>query len=228
MNETFSLYLNCFLHPWQTQETLRELRRFNKDVEEISPLELVESRQEKQIDNQVGVSWFDSLLVSWFFNILQIFYILLGMLLGLEIFESFSSENSLLSPFLLDANIKKIILLLFFQGVLFPVSFWITSTFWSLLIKSFAKIFEKDEGDMQEVADEIISTSLTSHAFLIIPILGQGLFKVGTLIYLFAGLRKNLGMSVLQSFIVILCPLILLLLMTFMMGLMFLMLLSGF
>jgi hypothetical protein len=228
MNEIFSQYIYCFLHPWQAQETLRNLRLFNRDVERVSPLELVESRQEKKLNEDSGITWNESLLISWFFSILQLFYVLLGMLLGLEVFSSYSAEDTLLSPFLLDANFKKILYLMLFQGVLFPVSFWISSTFWSLLIKSFARLFEKDEENMQNVTEGIVATSLTSHAFLIIPVLGQFLFKVTTLIYIFAGLRRNLNLSVLQSFLVILCPLLLVLLMAFMLILMLIMAFAGF
>ena len=228
MNEIFSHYINCFLHPFQAQETLRSVRLYNHDVKKLAPLELVENREEKLVENDFGVTWNESLIVSWFFSLLQLFYVLLGMLLGLEVFTSYSSEESLLSPFLLDAHFKKMIYILLFQGVLFPISFWITATFWSLIIKSFAKIFEKSDGASQEVAEEIVSTSLASHAFLIIPILGPFLFKAATLIYIFAGLRRNLEMSVLQSFIIILCPLILVLLMSFMMVLMLIMAFAGF
>ncbi len=227
MNEVFSQYIHCFLHPWKSQETLRNLRVYNRDVDNFSNLELAEDRIEKRIQQTIGVTWNESLLVSWFFSILQLFYVLLGMLLGLEVFSSYVGEESLFSPFLLDAQVKKIIYIFLFQGVLFPLSFWVSTTFWTLLIKSFTKLFEKEVSSPQEVAEELVRTSLTSHTFLIIPILGPFLFKAATLIYIFAGLRKNLDMSVLQSILVIICPLLLILLMSFMMVLMLLTAFAG-
>jgi hypothetical protein len=228
MNEVFSQYLQCFLHPWQTQETLRKMRQYNKDVEKIAPLELVEERAEKKLDSDFGITWNESLIVSWLFSLIQLFYILLGTHLGLEMFSSYSGQETSFSPFLLIATKERVIYMLLFQGVLFPVFFWITTTFWTLLINSSAKLFEKDDNRTQQVAEEIIATSLTSHTFLIIPILGPFFFKVTTLIYLFGGLKKNLEFSSLQSFLVILFPLIIFLLMSFLLFALVAIAFSGF
>lgn len=87
------------------------------------------------------------------------------------------------------------------------------------MVKVFTNVFEKyeDEEEIEERCEEVVANSLTAHTFLVIPIVGDFLQKFSFLIYLYAGLRRNLGLNVFQSLLILMCPLILILLAIFLM-----------
>lgn len=226
MNEILSNYLHSFLHPWQTQELLRRQREYHREVEGLGQLELVEEREKKKLKEDIGITFEQSLTVSWIFVIFNAFYSLIGMFMGLHLFESFSLEDSFITyseSFLGFTSIFFLVL----KVVFFPLVFWFYGKFWVNIIKVFANIFEKD-GDIETVGEEIVSHAFTTHTFLVIPIIGLLLHRVANIVYLFGGLKRNLGFNTLQSILVIICPLVLLLFSFFLMAVSVAMMFTGF
>lgn len=230
MNETLTSYLHSFLHPWKTQQFLHDQRKFNNEVQSIAPLELIEEREKKLIqDEELGITFEQSLSISWLFVIFNTVYSLIGMLMGLNLYESVSLPGQIIplgQTYLGFTTIFFVIL----RVVFFPLIFWFYGKFWVNIIKIFGNLYEKEgenEDYLDEVAEEIVTHAFTSHTFLVIPIVGLFLHRVANIIYLFGGLRRNLNLSVMQALLVILCPLFIVLFASFMMFLSFAMLLSG-
>jgi hypothetical protein len=226
MNEILNNYLHSFLHPWQTQELLRSKRIYNGEVENSAQLELVERREEKQFSEDVGVTFEQSLIVSWLFVIFNAVYSLIGMFMGLHLFESFSVPNTLISYSQSLLGFTSIFFLVL-KVVFFPLVFWLYGKFWVNIIKVFAGLFEK-EGNAEKIGLDIVSQAFTTHTLLVIPIIGLLLHRVANLVYIFGGLRKNLGFSVMQATLVVLCPLFLILFSFFLMTISIGMMLTGF
>ncbi|MCF8060444.1 MAG: hypothetical protein K9K67_14170 [Bacteriovoracaceae bacterium] len=226
MNEILNNYLHSFLHPWHTQELLRSKRNYNSEVESSSQLELVEKRESKHISDEVGVSFEQSLIVSWMFVIFNAIYSLIGIFMGVHLFESFSVSNTFISYSQSLIGFTSIFFLIL-KVVFFPLFFWFYGKFWVNLIKIFSGLFEK-EGDAEVIGLEIVSQAFTSHTLLVIPIVGLLLHRVINLVYLFGGLRKNLDFSVMQATLVLLCPIFLVLFSVFLMTVSVGMMLSGF
>ena len=64
---------------------------------------------------------------------------------------------------------------------------WLYVKFWSLLIVFFGILYDKEDHS-SEIAEEILNTSLCTHAFLAIPIFGGFLQKIVSLVFIFIGL----------------------------------------
>lgn len=225
MNDILNNYFSSFLHPWHTQELLRKLRLYETEVKEPAQLELVGSEELKPLEESVGVNFEQSLTISWLFVVMNGFYVLIGHFMGLVAFEGFSSEGIFLDSFQSLLSISAIGFLLL-KTVFFPLFFWVYSKFWINIIKIFSTLFEKDE-DVDRVSEEIVTNAFTTHTFLVIPIFGDLLHRIANLVYLFGGLRKNLGFNTLQAGLVIVCPLLLFLFAVFMMALSVGMMASG-
>ncbi|MCR9203455.1 MAG: hypothetical protein NXH75_02690 [Halobacteriovoraceae bacterium] len=226
MNETLSSYLHSFLHPWKTQEVLKHQREYIEEVKNLSPLELVEEREEKlPTSDDINISFEQSLSISWLFVIFNTIYSLIGMFMGLNLYESVSLPGSIIPMGQTYIGFTTIFFIIL-RVVFFPLIFWFYGKFWINIIKMFGNLYEKEE-DVEEVAQEIVTHAFTTHTFLVIPIVGLFLHRISNIIYLFGGLRKNLGLSVMQALLVILCPLIIVLFATFMMFLSFGMMISG-
>lgn len=228
MNEVLNQYLLSCLHPWHTQELLRSKRYHNKEVDGSNVIELVQNRDEKKVEENLGVTFLESLSISWLFRVFYASYSLIGMFMGLHLFESFSLPGTAISTG--QSWVSSIaIFFLLLKLVFFPLYFWLYGKFWINIIKIFAQLFEKDDmGNIDKVSEEIYANSMSSHTFLVIPIFGELFHRIGNIIFIFGGLRRNLQLSVLQSSLVIICPLLLILFTFFLMGLSLAMLLSGF
>lgn len=226
MNETLSSYLNSFIHPWKTQEFLRSQREYIEEVKTLSPLELVEDREEKIPKGEdLQITFEQSLSISWLFVIFNTTYSLIGMMMGFNLYESVSLPGSII-PWGQTYLGFTTIFFTIMRVVFFPLIFWFYGKFWINIIKMFGNLYEKEE-DLEEIAEEIVTHAFTSHTFLVIPIVGLFLHRITNIIYLFSGLRKNLGLSVMQALLVVVCPLFIVLFAAFMMFLSFGMMISG-
>ena len=91
--------------------------------------------------------------------------------------------------------------------VLFPLGAFVFVKFWGLLLRFFIRLYELPVKDEERAVDEVVAGSLTSHMFLVVPIFGEIAKHISSMVFLFAGLRSNLGMSVLQALMVVISPL---------------------
>ena len=231
MNELLLQYLNSFLHPWVTQDILSGRRTHRAEALATPLLQIVDEEQPEEVytEEKVGVNLHESLTISWLFSIFNATYIIIGMTMGLHTLEL--AEKGLSESVGLNAGnyLAYSIFTVLMKIVFFPLIFWFYGRFWVSIIKIFANLFEKglEVDDLDEICEEVVANSLTGHTFLVIPILGEVLQKLSFLIYLFAGLRRNIGFNVLQSALVLLCPLILILFAFFLMFMSFALLISS-
>ena len=163
-----------------------------------------------QKDNEVGdvgVNFFEALSVSWVMAVFKAAYALLAVAWGVHLFHLYYDAPFDISN-LLDANQKIIIFSILLKVVLFPLHLWIYYKVWLYSIKFFASIADLKEYS-EEVGSQVISNALTAHTFLLIPVFGDAIFHGAFMIYLYAGLRRNLGLSIVQSLVVLIIPLFL-------------------
>lgn len=233
MNELLVNYINAFLHPWLTNDLLNSRRKQGHVRRESPQLELIQEEnlvssvvQEQNEEDKVGVSFNESMAISWVFTIFQATYVIIGVTMGLNTMQWAHEDLShVVDNAALTLTAYSIFSLLL-KVVFFPLFFWFYGRFWINILKIFTNIFEKfdNENEIDSRCEEIVSNSLTSHAFLVIPIIGDFLHKLSFLVYLYAGLRRNLGLNLFQSILVLLCPLLLILLLLFAMVMSFAML----
>lgn len=235
MNELLSDYIFTFLHPWLTNDLLNQRRKQSHgSVRRKSPqLELIARdddvstvvpKESEAVD--IGVSFNESMAVSWIFTIFQATYVMIGITMGLGTMQWAHQDFSHVVGNVALAFSAYSIFSLLLKVIFFPLFFWLYGRFWINILKIFANMFEKfeNEEEIDARCEEIVSNSLTAHTFLVIPIIGDFLEKFSFLVYLYAGLRRNLGLNLFQSILVLLCPLLLILLLLFVMVMSFAML----
>lgn len=71
----------------------------------------------------------------------------------------------------------------------------------------FALIFNPEIEEVESVSSQIVAVSLSTHAFLLVPVLGTFIFYLAFFVYLFGGLKYNLGFRTLPGILTILSPL---------------------
>ncbi len=214
MIELFYKYVITFLHPFKNQEEKRLLRTKAASLAGVQTLRLAGEQTLEQLptsselEEHTSMRFIDIMGVSWFFVAIEGFYAILALHLGQLFFQSWSEPNDLALLLPVDTSMYTHRVLL--TGALakvtfFPVVFWIYAKFWKTLIRFFAGLFQI-EGNLSKISDQVVNQSMTSHLMLGIPIFGKMLRHLAGLLHLFAGLRNNMQMSVLQSVVIILSP----------------------
>ena len=169
-----------------------------------------------------------SMTVSWIFAIIKAIYAVIALTMGYHFFDAYISNDnfSVLSSLTDNFSPQKILLLaILLEVVFFPLTIWVFAKIWKVLIKFFALLF-RVEGDIDSIADEIINTTLASHIFFLIPVIGRVAQIVASLVYIFAGLKNNLRMSNLQAVTVLISPILVLLVFIFFVVVSFFMLIN--
>lgn len=207
-------YVLAFLHPFKNQEGLRQLREHADEATGLRHLRLAGEVSSEDIPatfevEEVATLKFEEVLgVSWLFVAMEGFYAILALHLGQVFFQSWSSPEELAMLLPVDTTLytqKAMLSAALAKVAFFPIVFWFYTKLWKVLIQFFAGLFQV-EGNVSKMADQVVNQSMTSHLMLAIPIFGKMLRHLSALVHLFAGLRENMQMSVLQSAVVILSP----------------------
>lgn len=197
-------YFDFLIHPFYSHSKLRLARKSHGD--NVAPLfGSTEAASE-------GPDFLTLMSISWPFYMMRALYTLLTVFISAQILTSEFSTEGLVDLFATGYNYQWEKVMLFWTlltVIFFPIAAWVAMKFWSLLLSFFAKLFQVEEEHLGEVCDEVARCSLVSHFFLIIPLVGELLKQVSSWIYLYAGCRANLGLTRLQSFIIIVSPIIL-------------------
>lgn len=211
MTSILTDYVLAFLHPFKTHEYLRTCRD-NLHLK-FKGTQLTIANEESEVDapieNETGLSFVEVLSVSWIMAIINGIYSIGFIYFGYMTSDALSETESL--SFLISSTFsfetqKALVSWSILQVVLFPVTLWFYTKVWVVIIKFFGNLFEFD-GDVEEVTFQIVNQSIVTNLFLIIPIFGEMVRHFSSIVYLFAGLRKNMGLSTLQSLIVVASPL---------------------
>ncbi|OUR98488.1 hypothetical protein A9Q84_03500 [Halobacteriovorax marinus] len=204
-------YILTFLHPFKTHEFLRESRENLKDKFKDTPLVIASEDQviDESTSDVSGLNFVEVLSISWIMAIVNgvysIGFIYFGYMTSDVLSESESLSFLISSTFQFETQ-KILISWSILQVVLFPVTLWFYAKVWMVIIKFFGNLFEFD-GDVEEVTVQIVNHSMVTSLFLIVPIFGEMVRHFSSIVYLFAGLRKNMELSTLQSLIVVASPL---------------------
>lgn len=207
-------YVLAFLHPFKNQQGLRQLREHADEVSGLRHLRLAGEVSSEDMPalyevEEVATLKFEEVLgVSWLFVAVEGFYAILALHLGQVFFQSWSSPEELALLLPIDTSLytqKAMLSAALAKVAFFPIVFWFYTKLWKVLIQFFAGLFQV-EGNVAKMAQQVVNQSMTSHMMLAIPIFGKMLRHLSALVHLFAGLRENMQMSVLQSAVVILSP----------------------
>ncbi|EQC46755.1 hypothetical protein M899_1109 [Bacteriovorax sp. BSW11_IV] len=205
MGTLFYNYIMTFLHPFSGHEKLREIRESmaQKDRERITII-----TNETIGEAPIKLSFLEAMSVSWairmVYAVYAIFSIHLGVVASKAMIDSESYGNIFFNNFPMKSQ-QMVLLTALMAAIFYPFSMWVYTKFWGVLIKFFANLFNI-KGNIDEMSDEIVNHSLVSNFFLLIPIFGEVAKHFSSLVYIFAGLRKNLGMTALQASVVIFSP----------------------
>ena len=200
MKELFLRYLFTLMHPFQVHQHLRLQRAGGADVlplggEGASPYR--------------GVDYYEALAVSWLLVLCHSFYSPVALHLGIQSRQVWAWPEGLFPSEEWGYGMLLINLL---AGVtFFPLLVWVQVCFWDMIIRFFAALFNVDDKNIDEASQEIARHSLVGHTLLVIPIFGGVAQTMASLVLLYAGLRKNLSLTPMQSLVVIASPVIILL-----------------
>lgn len=157
-------------------------------------------------DDSISIA--DSVLISWIFAIINgIFRILLINIVLVTLSSYAIGPEATASLLNKDANIGYYLLILssVLDIIFFPLFTLFIIQFWTFLIGSFAK-FLKVEDDIDLKVERVVTSSLSSNAFMTIPIFGSIIQKVSSLVLLFIGMKSQLNFSSAVSVCVLLTP----------------------
>jgi hypothetical protein len=202
-------YIDLLLHPIKSHESLAEERAQNERMKKNRNFSLVGEEDQEVHEKKTFILDFASFAtISWIFVFIFAMYSLCFFHLG-EFLRDDLTEGGFFSSVLGTSIFQKkvFIISLLFETVFFPLAAWVYIKFWRVVIVFFANLFDKEVE--AEGLDEVVNTSLVGNFFLVIPVLGKIFKSISQVFYIFIGLKHNLKFTTIQSFIVIVSPLIL-------------------
>jgi len=195
--ELFETYIMVLVHPFRIHQQFRynvALPGFVGHL--LEPLRLSEA-----------------LSISWLFAILRGLFKLLILNFFLQAFINMQSENfPLLQEIVLSSGLSTYYFLLFSAAldiIFFPVAALVITEFWAWVIRTYSKWLNPDLPH-EDIADQITTHALSSNLFQIVPILGDAIQPLLYYFLLYAGIRSNLGASRSLTWVILLTPTVLL------------------
>lgn len=177
------------------------------ELEKIREARLFEIVKEED-RRGVNLRFSDFTLASWPFVLIYGLYSLAQIHIGIMLSAEMAKEGFLPAIFSSSEFQQKIFLFsTLFKVIFFPLSAWVFVKFWRVVITVFAGLFDKDLEGVE--LEDSIAAALVGNFFLIVPIFGDFLKFISQVIYLYFGLRYNMKFSFVQSFFILLSPVIL-------------------
>lgn len=228
MKDFFLSYLLCFIHPFKVNKYLEEGRENNYLHSEVKDGLYIYPSTKKLLLPRPTLLEFTA--IAWIFSMIKAFYGLGAMSFGYFVMKWLALKISIPSVYLFGEAFSYNKFMIFFvllEMVLFPLGAFVYIKVWELIIRFFINLYEIKLADEEKATSEILSLSLASNLFYIFPIFGELAKHIASLIYIFAGLRSGLGMSVLQSLIVVISPLFIMLFAFLILGIYFALLVAA-
>ncbi len=195
-------YFTYFLHPLKVNYYFRKNR---EDARAHTKPFLVDDEASLKLEEDVlQLDFSDVLLISWIFVLINCIYSLLLLNLGATLLRMVDTTGNLGEKL---GNPRWMIFFTLAQAVLFPVVFYVFAKIWAKIVEFFALIFNPEIEDVESVSSQIVAVSLSTHTFLLVPVLGTFIFYMAFFVYLFGGLKYNLGLRTLPGILTILSPL---------------------
>lgn len=168
--------------------------------------------EEDLVQQYTPLNFVEACLISWVFIIIGAIYEIFGIQIGFSAIELLSEESDIL--YTIGVQTQKFGLIsLMAKVVFFPFFLWAWTKLYVVIITFFAGLFNNNEEEVEESAKEIVYGGMSSFAFYLFPVFGPVFKVLGNIVIIFQGLRHNLGMSPIQSLIVLVSPIIIIILM---------------
>ena len=198
IKELFINYFMVLLHPIKTATHNRRVRQHR----------LVEVEAEDDfVKDYTPINFVEACLISWMFIIVDAIYEIFGLQIGFSAIEILSEESDIL--YTIGVQTQKFgLLTLVGKVVFFPLAIWAWTKLYIVLITFFAGLFNSNEDEVEESAQEIVYGGMSSFAFYLFPVFGSVFKVLGNIVIIFQGLRHNLGMTPIQSLVVLVSPVI--------------------
>ncbi len=190
--EVLETYFTVLFHPFKVHGQFRFQMSSTSEFS-LKPLTLAEA---------VGVSWVFCIMRGFLkILILNLLIVTVGTgFSGIEIGGLFSQSMTSGYTFFVISSALDILF--------FPIAALIINGYWAWIIRLFTK-WLNPELDRDKIADQITTHALSSHIVGIIPFVGEFFQFLGYYFLLYAGLRANLGASRSFSFVVLVSPILL-------------------
>jgi hypothetical protein len=193
MRKKLEVYFYSLVHPYKVHDSLRN----NIPIESYfgGELELI------SFTEAISISWVIKiirgmlqLLIISFFTTALFSYTLPGSGWGEAFYESSKVNGYLI-----------VTVTLILEVIFFPLAALFFAEFWMMLIKTYVWLMRPDE-EGQDIAQEIVVVSMSSHVFEIIPFVGDFIQKISSFFLLYVGLRRNLKVSKSLSLLILATP----------------------
>ena len=189
----FQSYIHYLIHPYKTHDAF-----MGKETG------LGYKPHKMSVYESLGASWI-FIVINGIVKIFLINFVIFAFLkisdIGPKIFSSLSNEDGFIGFYF-------IILSTILDIIFYPLFVLFLIQFWEFIIKIFARLLGHVE-NVDEKARSIMTVALSSHIFVIVPILGSLAQKLSAMILMYAGLRKQLNASPALSICIMLVPILL-------------------
>ena len=208
MGELWHDFWFAFLHPVKLHQFLRQQRQavpLAEDPNLTLPFPgmtngTLSSPASYSLAAPIGapLSSGETIAIVWPLVIIKSFYTLLAIAVGLASMNRF--QMVMANPFPGDWKFTQytIVCSALFSAVLAPLVLGIYLKIWQWVLQFFGRLFDRSS-ETSSAAKEVVNYSLASYWFLLIPILGPMMQRLAQIVYLFLGLRQNIGLSRIQS-----------------------------
>lgn len=204
MINIYQQYIKYLLYPKLVNTNIAGHRDELEKIREARLFEIVKEEDRRG----VNLRFSDFTLASWPFVLIYGLYSLAQIHIGIMLSAEMAKEGFLPAIFSSSEFQQKIFLFsTLFKVIFFPLSAWVFVKFWRVVITVFAGLFDKDLEGVE--LEDSIAAALVGNFFLIVPIFGDFLKFISQVIYLYFGLRYNMKFSFVQSFFILLSPVIL-------------------
>mgnify|MGYP001627361022 CR=1 FL=1 len=185
-------YALCLLKPRQMLDWLAHGIRPYGDEGELERPDLV---------SQVALSWAMALV--------QGFARLLMANVLVQLFLAYHNHNDLFS-FFIDVQdglfpYYFLVLSTALDLVFFPILTLVQTQVWAFVLRLYARALHLP-GDEGDIAEQVTNVALSSHFFLLVPIIGPVFQQLSWLYLLYVGCRHRLGASRSLSIVILLTP----------------------
>lgn len=204
MINIYQQYIKYLLYPKLVNTNIAGHRDELEKIREARLFEIVKEEDRRG----VNLRFSDFTLASWPFVLIYGLYSLAQIHIGIMLSAEMAKEGFLPAIFSSSEFQQKVFLFsTLFKVIFFPLSAWVFVKFWRVVITVFAGLFDKDLEGVE--LEDSIAAALVGNFFLIVPIFGDFLKFISQVIYLYFGLRYNMKFSFVQSFFILLSPVIL-------------------
>lgn len=196
MLKLLEAYLYPIIHPFKYQDSL---------VNNIP----IESQLNGELEK---LEMTDAIAISWLVKVIRaVIHIFVLYFFTNTIFSFTLEDSEFANEFIPGARFDGYVLIVIgivLETIFYPILTLIFMELWTFMIRVYATLLGTDR-DEDKVAEQIMTASLSSTLFEIVPFVGEFFKSISNLVILYAGLRRNLKASKALSVLIISTPFLL-------------------